>query len=61
MTKKVHMFGRKSLDQAQLHVQNNPGKDLIILKDARGRIAVCSPHVAQELKADGFQLIDSGK
>jgi hypothetical protein len=55
------MFGRKSLDQAQLHVQNNPEKDLIILKDARGRIAVCSPHVAQELKTKGFQLIDSGK
>ena len=61
MTKKVHMFGRKSLDQAQLYVQNKPEKDLIILKDARGRIAVCSPHVAQELKTKGFQLMDSGK
>ncbi len=61
MTKRVHMFGRKSLDQAQLLVQNNPGKDLIILKNPRGRIAVCSPHVAQELKANGFQLIDPGK
>jgi hypothetical protein len=61
MTKRVHMFGRKSLDQAQLLVQNNPGKDLIILKNSRGRIAVCSPHVAQELKANGFQLIDPGK
>ena len=61
MTKRVHMFGRKSLDQAQLLVQNNPGKDLIILKNPRGRIAVCSPDVAQELKANGFQLTDPGK
>jgi hypothetical protein len=61
MTKKVRMFGRKSLDQARLYVQNNPEKDLIILKDARGRIAVCSPHTGQELKTQGFQLIDSGK
>lgn len=61
MTKKVYMFGRKSLDQAQLHVQNNPGKDLVILKNERGRIAVCSPHVAQELKADGFHLVVPGK
>lgn len=60
MTKRVHMFGRKSLDQARLHVQNNPGKELIILKDARGRIAVCKPLVAQELKTKGFQLIVSG-
>lgn len=61
MTKKVHMFGRKSLDQAQLHVQNNPEKDLIMLKDPRGRIAVCSPVVAQELKAKGFQVIEPGQ
>jgi hypothetical protein len=61
VTKRVHMFGRKSLDQAQLHVQNHPERDLIILKDARGRIAVCNPRLAQELKTKGFQLIDSGK
>jgi hypothetical protein len=58
MTKKVYMFGRNSLDQAQLHVQNNPGKDLVILKDPRGRIAVCRSSAAQELKANGFQLIE---
>jgi hypothetical protein len=58
MTKKVHMFGRKSLDQAKLYVQNNSGKDLIILKDDRGRIAVCSPHTAPELKTKGFKSID---
>ena len=59
MTKRVHMFGRKSLDQARLYVQNNPAKNLLILKDVRGRIAVCGPQTAQELKATGFQLIDS--
>jgi uroporphyrinogen-III synthase len=53
------MFGRKSLDQARLYVQNNPAKNLLILKDVRGRIAVCGPQTAQELKATGFQLIDS--
>jgi hypothetical protein len=61
MTKKVHMFGRKSLDQARLYIQNNPGKELIILKNSRGRIAVCSPRIAPELKTKGFQPIDSGK
>jgi hypothetical protein len=59
MTKKVHMFGRKSLDQAKLYVQNNSEKDLIILRDDRGRIAVCSPHTAPELKTKGFKLLDS--
>lgn len=61
MTKKVYMFGRKSLERAQLYVQNNPEKDLIILKDDRGRIAVCSPLTAPELKTKGFQPINSGK
>jgi hypothetical protein len=59
MTKKVHMFGRKSLDQAKLYVQNNSEKDLIILRDDRGRIAVCNPRTAPELRTKGFKLIDS--
>jgi hypothetical protein len=59
MTRKVHMFGRKSLDLAKLYVQDNSGKDLIILKNDRGRIAVCSPNTALELKTKGFKPIDS--
>jgi hypothetical protein len=59
MTKKVHMFGRKSLDQAKLYVQSNSEKDLIILRNDRGRIAVCSPNTAPELKTKGFIPIDS--
>lgn len=59
MTKRVYMFGRNSLDKAQRHVQSHPDGNLIMLKDARGRIAVCSPNLAQELKAKGFQPIDA--
>jgi hypothetical protein len=35
-------------------------RNLVILKDARGRIAVCNPHAAQGLKTKGFQPVDSG-
>ena len=62
MTKRVHMFGRNSLEKARLYVQEYPKRDLVILKDSRTwRIAVCSPSIAPELKAKGFQLIESGK
>lgn len=59
MSKKVHMFGRRSLDKAELYLQDHPESSLIILKDPRGRLAVCSPHLAQELKVDGFQPLES--
>jgi hypothetical protein len=60
MVKNVHMFGRNSLEKARLYVQEHPNRDLVILKDSRTwRIAVCSPRLVPELKAKGFQLIDS--
>lgn len=59
MSKRVHMFGRKSLDQAKLFIESHPERSLIILKDPRGRIAVCSPLATQDLKAKGFQPVAS--
>lgn len=59
MTKQVHRFGRNSLDNARQYVNNHPGRHLIILKDVRGHLAVCRPHIALELKTKGFQPIDS--
>ena len=62
MTKKVYLFGRNSLDKARLHVQQHPEKNLVILKDSQTwRIAVCSPSMAEELKAKGFTPIAAGK
>jgi hypothetical protein len=58
MTKKVNIFGRRSLDNARLYVQAHPQKSLVILKNERGRIAVCKPQMAQELKTKGYQPID---
>jgi hypothetical protein len=61
MTKKVYIFGRNSLDKARLHVQKHHKQNLVLLQDTRGQIAVCSPHIAQKLRARGFQPISSGK
>jgi hypothetical protein len=52
------MFGRNSLEQARQYVQAHPEKTLVILKNARGRIAVWSPRLAQSLKEKGFQPVD---
>ncbi len=60
MAKKVNMYGRKSLDQARQYVQEHPNRDLVILKnDHTRRIAVCSPHTAEDLKPKGFRPVDS--
>ena len=60
MTKRVHMFGRNSLEKARLYVQEHSKRDLVILKNSRTwRIAVCSPRMAQELVAKGFRSIES--
>jgi hypothetical protein len=59
MSKQVYKFGRKSFENAQEYVQSHPGKSLIILKDSKGKFAVCNSQMAQELKTKGFQQIDS--
>lgn len=61
MTKKVHMFGKNGLEKARMHVQTHQNKSLVILKDATGRVAVCNPRLAQDLKAKGFHPVDSEK
>lgn len=61
MTKRVYIFGRNSLDKARQHVQKHHRRDLVILTNSRGQVAVCSPRTAQGLKAKGFQPVDSGQ
>jgi hypothetical protein len=54
------MFERNSLEKARRYVQEHPNRDLVILKNhLTWRIAVCSPHIAQKLKAKGFRPVDS--
>ena len=60
MTKKVRLYGPRSLDQARQYVQNHQGQDLILLKSPDRRIAVCGATTAVELKAKGFTAIDAG-
>jgi hypothetical protein len=60
VAKKVDMYGRNSLEKARQYVQEHPTRSLVILKsDETWRIAVCSPHTAQELKTKGFRPVDS--
>lgn len=59
MTKKVYFFGPRSLDQAQQHVQQHPGGNLVLLKAPDRRIAVCGVNQAAELKTQGFTPIDA--
>ena len=61
MTQKVHLFGPRSLDKAQRHVQKHPGRTLVMLKAPDRRIAVCGPDMALKLKAKGFIPINEGK
>jgi hypothetical protein len=61
VTKKVYLFGPRSLDQAQRHAQKHRGQDLVLLKAPDRRIAVCGATTALELKAKGFTPLDAGK
>lgn len=58
MTKKVYMFGPRNLERARQHVQRHAGKELVLLRAPDRRIAVCNPHMASELKTQGFVPID---
>jgi hypothetical protein len=59
VTKKVRLFGPRSLDQATQYVQNHRGQSLILLKAPDRRIAVCGETTAVELKTKGFTPIDT--
>ena len=60
VTKKVYLFGTRSLDQAKRHVQKHHEQNLVLLKAPDRRIAVCGAATALELKAKGFTPIDAG-
>ena len=59
MTKKVYLFGPRSLGQAQEHIRRHRNGTLVILKAPDRRFAVCKPAIALELKAKGFIPIDA--
>jgi hypothetical protein len=61
VTKKVYLFGPRSLAQAQRHAQKHRGENLVILKAPDRRIAVCRATTALALRAKGFTAIDVGK
>lgn len=60
MTKKVYLFGPRSLDQAKRHIQRHHEQNLVLLKAPDRRIAVCGAVTVSELKAKGFTPIDAG-
>jgi hypothetical protein len=58
VTKQLYLFGPRSLEKAQRHIQNHPEKDLVLLRAPDRRLVVCRANKAPELRAKGFTLTD---